>query len=136
MLDELARLDPIDDRRRRVDGSRPPRSSATADDCAASSATCSTTPSATPHGVAVELRRGRRQPTLVVDDDGPGIADDRRAEVFERFARGSTRHAPRGPGGAGLGLAIVHDLVARHGGTVIVTDGPLGGARFVVTLRR
>ncbi len=85
--------------------------------------------------IAVELHEDGDHAALIVDDDGPGVPIDRRAEVFERFTRLDPSRTT-GAGGAGLGLAIVHELVARHGGTVIVTDGPLGGARFVVTLRR
>jgi signal transduction histidine kinase len=68
---------------------------------------------------------------LSVADDGPGIPAEARERVFERFARldeGRTRDA----GGAGLGLAIVRELVQAHGGSVTVG----GGARFVVTLPR
>lgn len=70
---------------------------------------------------------------LTVDDDGPGIAPDRRDEVFRRFTR---LDAPRDRdhGGAGLGLAIVSDIVRAHGGSAEVTESTLGGARFVVRL--
>jgi signal transduction histidine kinase len=67
-----------------------------------------------------------------VDDDGPGIAADDRTRVFDRFVRLDDSRA-RDDGGAGLGLAIVTELVAAHGGDVAVADSPLGGAR--VTLR-
>jgi signal transduction histidine kinase len=69
---------------------------------------------------------------LHVDDDGPGIAADDRTRVFDRFVRLDDARA-RDDGGAGLGLAIVTELVAAHGGEVAVTESPLGGAR--VTLR-
>ncbi|WP_371600148.1 sensor histidine kinase [Streptomyces sp. NBC_00564] len=71
---------------------------------------------------------------LDVDDDGPGVAEGERARIFERFVRLDEARA-RGQGGAGLGLAIVAELVAAHGGTVRVgTASGLGGARFTVTL--
>jgi signal transduction histidine kinase len=69
---------------------------------------------------------------LHVDDDGPGIAADDRTRVFDRFVRLDDSRA-RDDGGAGLGLAIVTELAAAHGGDVTVADSPLGGAR--VTLR-
>jgi signal transduction histidine kinase len=69
---------------------------------------------------------------LVVDDDGPGVPVDERPGVFERFARASTA----APGGSGLGLALVAQQAAIHGGTAAVTDAPGGGARFDVRLRR
>jgi signal transduction histidine kinase len=71
--------------------------------------------------------------TLVVDDDGAGVPEERREEVFERFVRldGSReRHL----GGVGLGLAIVSEIVRAHGGQVHAAESPLGGARFVVEL--
>ncbi|RPF33259.1 cell wall metabolism sensor histidine kinase WalK [Streptomyces sp. TLI_185] len=66
---------------------------------------------------------------LVVEDDGPGIPAADRARVFERFVRLDEPRS-RGAGGAGLGLAIVAEVAAAHGGSVRVEDG----ARFVVTL--
>ncbi len=83
--------------------------------------------------VSVELREHDGWAVLVVADDGPGIPADRRDDVFERFARLDEARSGR-TGRAGLGLAIVHDIVERHGGTVTVDDAPGGGARFVVVL--
>jgi two-component system, OmpR family, sensor histidine kinase PrrB len=65
---------------------------------------------------------------VVVDDDGPGVQDEERQRVFERFSR-------QGPGGgSGLGLAIVDQQARLHGGQARAEDSPLGGARFVVDL--
>ncbi len=80
--------------------------------------------------VAVTVSREGQDVRITVDDRGPGVPDDRRMIVFDRFARGGT--APSG--GVGLGLAIVRRHVAAHGGTVHVEDRPGGGARFVITL--
>jgi signal transduction histidine kinase len=66
---------------------------------------------------------------VVVEDDGPGIAGEDLPLVFEPFYRGRGR-----PGGAGLGLAIVRELVVAHGGTVSAERRPEGGARLVVAL--
>ncbi|HLG92192.1 MAG TPA: ATP-binding protein, partial [Acidimicrobiales bacterium] len=69
---------------------------------------------------------------LVVQDDGPGIAPWDRERVFERFTRiDPARSADEG--GAGLGLAIVRDIVTRYGGTVRFVDCP-DGARAVVRM--
>lgn len=69
-----------------------------------------------------------------VEDDGPGVPEQERQEVFKPFARldGSrTRHS----GGYGLGLSIVHKVMVWHGGSVMVDDSPaLGGARFSLLL--
>jgi signal transduction histidine kinase len=67
---------------------------------------------------------------LVVADDGPGIAEEARATLFERFVRGA---GDRG-GSFGLGLAIVAAVTHAHGGTVAVDTSPHGGARFTVRL--
>jgi heavy metal sensor kinase len=70
---------------------------------------------------------------VVVEDDGPGIPEEQRQRVFERFVRLDEARA-RDSGGSGLGLAIVKEIVAAHGGTVAVSSSDLGGARFVVRL--
>jgi signal transduction histidine kinase len=66
---------------------------------------------------------------LVVDDDGPGIPPQERERVLQRFVR-LDEARNRDDGGAGLGLAIVAEVVAAHGGRVSVEDSPHGGARF------
>lgn len=69
---------------------------------------------------------------VVVADDGPGIAPADRERVFQRFTRlDDSRTGDQG--GAGLGLAIVRDIVARHGGTIVFGDTSVG-ARAVVRL--
>ncbi|OZE86437.1 two-component sensor histidine kinase [Rhodococcoides fascians] len=66
---------------------------------------------------------------IVIDDDGPGIPEQQRQRVFDRFVRLDASRT-RGEGGAGLGLAIVAGTVAAHTGSVTVSRSPLGGARF------
>ena len=61
-----------------------------------------------------------------VDDDGPGIAESDREKVLEPFVR-LDNSSQRG---SGLGLAIVNRIAKRHGGQLMVSDSPLGGARF------
>jgi signal transduction histidine kinase len=68
--------------------------------------------------------------TLVVADQGPGIPESEREEVFERFRRG---RAARGGGGFGLGLAIGRELAERLGGRLTLESAP-HGARFVLRL--
>jgi len=85
--------------------------------------------------VTFDLREQGPRCELVVADDGPGIAPEYRALVFKRFTRLDEARSRDG-GGAGLGLAIVQDIVTRHGGTIVVTDGAGSGARFVADLPR
>lgn len=70
---------------------------------------------------------------ITVDDDGPGIAVADRRRVFERFSRLDASRSRRS-GGAGLGLAMVEEIVTAHGGGVTIEDAPLGGARFVLSV--
>ncbi len=68
--------------------------------------------------------------TLTVRDHGPGIPEDERARVFDRFYRSP---ASRATPGSGLGLSIVKQIVTAHGGDIDVADAPGGGT--VVTMR-
>ena len=80
--------------------------------------------------VTVEVGRdGAGTVTLVVDDDGSGVPEADRERIFERFVRLDEARTCDA-GGAGLGLAVVRDVVAGLGGEVVVGDAPAGGARF------
>lgn len=81
--------------------------------------------------VRVTVRRSGGTVVLEVSDDGRGIPVADRERVFQRFVRLDDARS-RDEGGAGLGLAIVRDVVDRHGGEIRVDDGPAGGARFTV----
>ncbi|MEP6816463.1 MAG: HAMP domain-containing sensor histidine kinase [Marmoricola sp.] len=69
------------------------------------------------------------------DDDGPGIPADDRGRVFERFAR-LDEGRDRDAGGAGLGLAIVAELMSRNGGSARLGEAPGGGLRAELVLPR
>lgn len=84
--------------------------------------------------VEIALRQDQHNAVLTVDDDGPGIPPDQREAVFERFTRLDYARTRDQGEGAGLGLAIVDDIVQAHGGTVDVDDGHLGGARLQIQL--
>ncbi|PXX05176.1 sensor histidine kinase [Mycolicibacterium moriokaense] len=68
--------------------------------------------------------------TIVVDDDGPGLPEEEHQSVLGRFSRG--RNAA--PGGSGLGLALVAQQAALHGGRIELSNGPLGGLRATLTI--
>ena len=84
--------------------------------------------------VSVTLVEVGDQILLVVADDGPGIRPADRIRIFDRFTRlddGRSRDA----GGAGLGLAIVQDIVVVHNGSIQIEDNE-PGARFTVRMPR
>jgi len=83
--------------------------------------------------VAFTLAEATGRTRLCVDDDGAGVPEADRQRIFERFLRLDDART-RDAGGNGLGLAIVGEIVAAHGGTVTVGASPLGGARFEVVL--
>jgi signal transduction histidine kinase len=82
-----------------------------------------------PSGSAVELKV-TPPATIAVADRGPGVPVEHRERIFGRFERGVTPCE----GGAGLGLAIVAEIAAAHGGMVRVTGRANGGAIFLLTL--
>ena len=84
----------------------------------------------------VSLRRVDDGVQIAVEDAGPGVPEEERSVIFERFARGGGA-GRRGAGeGVGLGLALVAEHVRLHGGQVWVESRPDGreGARFVIEL--
>ena len=70
---------------------------------------------------------------ITIDDDGPGIPEDKRDEVFRPFYRIDQSRNPE-TGGTGLGLSIARDIVRAHGGEIVLGDSPLGGLRATVRL--
>jgi signal transduction histidine kinase len=83
--------------------------------------------------VAFSLRREAGAVRLAVDDDGDGVPAGERERVFGRFVRLDEARARDG-GGAGLGLAIVREVVQAGGGTSRITTSALGGARVELSL--
>ena len=88
------------------------------------------TPPGTPVTVSVSSRDG--EALLEVSDRGPGVPQELRGRIFERFARGAGDTSTGS--GSGLGLAIVRAVAEARGGQVELSDAVGGGARFVVTL--
>jgi len=89
----------------------------------------------TPAGGQVRIATGKSGPHawVRVTDDGPGIPDEHKERVFERFFRMDAARAA--DGGCGLGLSIARQLVERMRGTLTLADEPGGGCAFTVKLR-
>ncbi len=83
--------------------------------------------------VAVGLEQADGHVILTVEDDGPGVAPEDRERVFERFVRLDESRGRR-TGGAGLGLSIVREVAANHGGEATLGESALGGLRVEVRL--
>jgi signal transduction histidine kinase len=84
--------------------------------------------------VTVGVARANGDVVVSVADEGPGIPPAERRKVFAPFARGAQSHARSVPG-AGIGLAVVAELVAAHSGRVWIDDPPGGrGTRVVFTV--
>lgn len=91
------------------------------------------TPGGTEATVQVRLDEERGHAVLEVADDGPGLSEEHRERVFERFYRVDTSRS-RSRGGSGLGLAVVAALVGASGGRVELESTPGEGATFRVRL--
>jgi two-component system, OmpR family, sensor kinase len=90
----------------------------------------------TPEGTEVRLSVARQdgEALLEVSDDGPGIPEELRDQVFGRFVRGAGPADQAPAGGTGLGLSIVRSVAGAHGGSVTASRAPQGGARLAVRL--
>jgi len=88
-----------------------------------------------PTGGTVDLRgtRTRSSVTIEVCDEGPGISEEEKTRVFERFYRADPARSSK-DGGAGLGLAIARWIVDLHGGEISAEARPPHGCRMVVVL--
>jgi two-component system osmolarity sensor histidine kinase EnvZ len=83
--------------------------------------------------IAISGHRDHRWLTITVDDDGPGVPQNMREEVFKPFLRlDDARNQDQG--GSGLGLAITRDIARSHGGDVTLGDSPMGGLRATVRI--
>ena len=87
------------------------------------------------HGDQVRLSVSGDSETveLTVEDDGPGIPVDRRADVLRPFVRLDSARSPHA-GSTGLGLTIARSIAHEHGGDLHLADSPMGGLRAVIRL--
>jgi nitrogen fixation/metabolism regulation signal transduction histidine kinase len=79
--------------------------------------------------VRITLHEERGSALVDVDDDGPGVPAEHRAQIFDPYFTTKAE-------GTGLGLAIVKKIVVEHGGTIEALASPLGGARLRIRLPR
>jgi two-component system osmolarity sensor histidine kinase EnvZ len=83
--------------------------------------------------VSISARVAERMLTVLVDDDGPGIAPEKREDAFRPFVR--LDHARNlDETGTGLGLAIALDIAHAHGGELTLDESPQGGLRAMVQI--
>ena len=83
--------------------------------------------------VWLTLERSGVNVNIIIDDDGPGIPEEKRADVFKPFMRldeARNQHA----GGVGLGLVVVRDVARSHGGEISLGASPHGGLRATLRL--
>jgi signal transduction histidine kinase len=81
--------------------------------------------------ISVRVENHQNGVLIAVDDRGPGVAEEEREAIFEIFTRGS---ANINVSGTGVGLSLVAQFTALHGGRAWVEDNPGGGASFKVFL--
>lgn len=86
-------------------------------------------------GASLLVREERDDVLIVVEDDGPGIPEERLEEVVKPFER-VERSRSRNTGGAGLGLAIVRDIAEGHNGALLLRNKPAGGLSAELRLPR
>lgn len=85
------------------------------------------------HHIALNFAHDSDGITITVDDDGPGVSETDREQIFRPFYR-TDEARDRASGGTGLGLAIVDTAVQQHRGKVRAEDSPLGGLRLIIWL--
>lgn len=88
-----------------------------------------------PHGgyVGIKMTAGGDRITVTVEDSGPGISDEAKKHIFDKFYQSDSSHKDEG---SGLGLALVRQILTAVGGSVTVGDRAQGGSVFTVTLPR
>jgi two-component system osmolarity sensor histidine kinase EnvZ len=85
--------------------------------------------------LVVRVTEGTSLVTVTFDDDGTGVPEDQREEVFKPFIR-LDEARNQDEGGTGLGLSIARDIARIHGGDINLYESPMGGLRAVVRLPR
>lgn len=91
---------------------------------------------ATDGKLEVSIRSEGERMLILVEDNGPGVNEEERDMIFERFRRGDSHRARNrsSAGGYGLGLSISRKIAEREGGSLELSEPRLGGASFTMTL--
>ena len=84
-------------------------------------------------GLTVTVVSQPDQQTIYFEDTSPGITDEQRQQIFERFYRAESSRN-RASGGSGLGLAICQNIVEAHDGTIVADHSDAGGLKITVHL--
>ncbi|HBV40268.1 MAG TPA: two-component system sensor histidine kinase BaeA, partial [Erwinia sp.] len=84
-------------------------------------------------GLTVTLHADQDQQIIDFEDTAPGITDEQREQIFERFYRAESSRN-RASGGSGLGLAICQNIVEAHEGTISADHSAAGGLKITVHL--
>ena len=82
--------------------------------------------------VTVSVAKNKNWLTLRIDDDGPGIPEDEREEVFRPFYRLDDARGQDTGINTGLGLSIARDIVRSHGGDMTLKDSEMGGLQATI----
>ena len=82
--------------------------------------------------ITLSLSQQDKITSISVADNGPGIPDDRKAHLFDRFYRGDSSRQDTGH--FGLGLSIAREIMDAHHGSLTVSDTPGGGSTFTLIL--
>lgn len=82
---------------------------------------------------SIQLSARQQVYEILLDDDGPGIPEEKREEVFKPFSRLDPSRNEK-TGGVGLGLSIARDIVLAHGGKISLDHAPQGGLRVTIQL--
>lgn len=90
-------------------------------------------PAPSPVELSIQTDPAGKQLVIEVRDEGPGVPDEEKSRIFEKFYRPGNEET-RASKGTGLGLYIVRQIVAAHGGTIEVVDNKPHGARFIIKL--
>tara|TARA_B100000575_G_scaffold291616_1_gene297983 strand:- start:277 stop:1596 length:1320 start_codon:yes stop_codon:yes gene_type:complete len=83
--------------------------------------------------VYVDVQKGKKRATIIIEDDGPGIPEDQYKNVFKPFFR-LDKSRSLNQSGVGLGLAIVEDIINSHGGSIQLSKSKYQGLQVKITL--